>query len=230
MTTTRTTDGPVATITLDDGKVNALDAGVFAAIDAALDESADDGAVVIAGRPGVLSAGLNTRIMADMGTDELSDLLVAFGRTMLRLWCEPRPVVVAATGHAVAGGTILAMAADHAVAADGEFAWGLTETTIGFPLPGWIIALARANVAAHHVERLLLPGRIVDPPGAVEVGFADEVVAPDEVLAVAAQRAADLAQLPARAYTETKRRLRAPTAEATLADLVEDTRRAMAAR
>ena len=231
MTIERTVgDAGIATLVMDDGKVNAFDIDFFTRLDAALDECADDAAVVIAGRPGMFSAGLNTKKMAALDTDGLTELLTTFGKTLLRVWLEPRPVVAAATGHAIAGGTILAMACDHAIAADGEFGWGLTETTIGFPLPRWIIALARGNVRADRLDDLLLPGRMVRPAEAVEVGFADEVRAPDDVVDAAVAHAQALAQLPRGTYAETKRRLRGDAAEAVLAQLEEDTRSALELR
>ena len=230
MSITRTVDAGIATLTMDDGKVNAFDLEFFGRLDAALDECADDAAVVLAGRPGMFSAGLNTKTMATLDTDGLTDLLVQFGRTFLRVWLEPRPVVAAVEGHAIAGGTILAMVCDHAIAADGEFGWGLTETTIGFPLPRWIIAVARGNVAAHRLDDLLLPGRMVRPAEAVEVGFADEVRSPEQVLDGAVEHARALAQLPRRTYAETKRRLRGEAVEAVRDTLEEDTRAALAQR
>src|SRR5690606_21396079 len=126
--------------------------------------------------------------------------------------------VAAVTGHAVAGGTFLAMACDHAVAADGDFRWGLIETTIGFPMPQWGIAVARANVRADRVEDLILPGRTTSPAEAVEVGFADELADASEVVALAQERARELAELDRATYAETKRRLRGPIAEALLDD------------
>lgn len=231
MTITRTPgDGGIATLTMDDGKVNAFDLDFFSRLDGALDECADDAAVVLTGRPGMFSAGLNTKTMATLDTDGLTDLLVQFGRTFLRLWLEPRPMVAAVSGHAIAGGTILAMTCDHAVAADGEFGWGLTETTIGFPLPQWIIAVARGNVASHRLDDLLLPGRMVQPAEAVAVGFADELRAPEEVVDAALEHARELAKLPLRTYADTKRRLRGVAVEAVLDDLEADTRAALSRR
>jgi enoyl-CoA hydratase len=228
ITSARTGDD-VLTLTLDDGKVNAFDLELFAELNAALDGAGDD-AVVLAGREGMFSAGLNVKLMASLDTDGLMELLMEFGRTMLRVWLEPRPVVVAATGHAIAGGTLLAMAADHAVAADGAFGWGLTETTIGFPLPMWAIALARGNVRTDQLDDLLLPGRTIPPVEAVAAGFADVVVEPASVIEVAQARAAELAQLPRSTYADTKRRLRGSAAAAALADIEGDTRAALAAR
>lgn len=211
----------VATLTLDDGKVNAFDPAFFAALDDALDACADDAAVVVAGRAGVFSAGLDRTLLGTGDDDAIGDLLVAFGRSMLRLWTEPRPVVAAATGHAVAGGTILAMACDHAVAAEDGY-WGLTETRIDFEVPYFGLALARANVRADRLEDLLLPGERVTAEQAVAAGFADVVVAADQVLPDAQERARELAQLPARAYAGTKHRLRGDAARSALAGLADD--------
>jgi enoyl-CoA hydratase len=113
------------------------------------------------------------------------------------------------------------MACDHTVAAEGGF-WGLTETRIDFEIPEFGIALARHNVRADRLEDLLLAGERVDAPTAVEAGFADEVVAPDQVLTRAQARARELAELPARAYAGTKQRLRGADAEAVLAGLDAD--------
>lgn len=229
MAITRAVDGGVAVLTMDDGRVNALDLDLFHELDARLDDCADDAAVVIAGRPGMFSAGLNTKVIGSLDAEGLLALFVQFGRTFLRVWLEPRPVVAAATGHAVAGGTILAMCADHAVAAAGDHRWGLTETTIGFVLPDWIIAVARGNVAADRLDDLLLPGATVGPEEAVAAGFADEVAAPGQVLDRALARARHLATLPRPAYAAQKRRLRGPAATSALTDLEADIRTSMAA-
>lgn len=219
----------VLVVTLDDGKANAFDVALFAELEEALDADRDR-AVVIAGREGMFSAGLNTKVMAGLDDDGMTELLVTFGRTMHRVWLEPRPMVAAATGHAIAGGTILAMCADHAVAAEGAFGWGLTETTIGFPLPSWIIAILRGNVRADRLDDLVLPGTTVSPAAAVAVGFADVAVAPDGVLDTALSRAHELARLPRNAYAETKQRLRGPASEAALADVEADVRGLLALR
>jgi enoyl-CoA hydratase len=227
MAITRAATDGVAVLTMDDGRVNAFDLEFFASLQDALDQCADDAAVVLAGRDGFFSAGLNTKVMAGLDVDGMTDLLAAFARAMLRVWLEPRPVVAAATGHAVAGGTILAMCADHAVAADGPFRWGLTETTIGFVLPQWILTIARGNVPADALDDLVLPGTTVDPARAVAVGFADALAPPDQVLAQALSRAGELAALPRSTYAATKRRLRGSAAEAALADLETDLRDAL---
>jgi enoyl-CoA hydratase len=211
----------VLTVTMDDGNKNALVPEVFEGLIDALDGEADARAIVLAGREGILTAGLNVKWMAANGGEGVERLLVLFGRCLVRWWTDPRPTVCAATGHAIAAGTMFGMACDHAVAAEGGY-WGLTETQIDFEMPEFGIALARHNVRADRLEDLLLPGRRVDAAAAVEAGFADEVVPPAQVLATARARAAELAALPPRAYAGTKRRLRGADAEAILAGLETD--------
>jgi enoyl-CoA hydratase len=214
-------DHGVLTVTMDDGDKNALVPAVFEGLIAVLDEEADARAIVLAGREGILTAGLNVKWMAANGRDGVEQLLVLFGRCLVRWWTDPRPTVCAATGHAIAAGTMFGMACDHTVAADGGY-WGLTETRIDFEIPEFGIALARHNVRADRLEDLLLPGERVDAAAAVDAGFADEVVAPDQVLDRARARAQELAELPARAYAGTKQRLRGADAEAVLAGLDAD--------
>lgn len=223
MDLTTALDDGLLTVTLDDGAKNALDPAAFDAIAEVFEHAGDDvRAIVVTGRPGVLTAGLDVKFMASAGRDGVRDLLTRFGRTWMRIWTEPRPTVLAATGHCLAAGTMLAMACDHAVAAEGEWAWGLTETQIDFELPDFGLALARANMRRDRFEDLLLPGRRVGPEEAVACGFADELAPGDEVLPRAQEVARTLAALPPRAYAGTKRRLRQDTAEAVLSHLEGD--------
>lgn len=218
MAITRTVEDGVAVLTLDDGKVNALTVDVFAALDTALDACADDAAVVLCGRDGVLSAGLDRTLLTGARAD-LQALAVALTRTTMRLWIEPRPVVAAATGHAIAAGAILALACDHVVAAIGDFRWGLNETAIGLVLPQWVVDLARSSVRADRLEGLVLSGRLVDAREALDVGFVDELAPAEEARARAVGRAAALATLPRDVYAANKRQLRGAAARAALAAL-----------
>ena len=217
----RQVDDGVLTVTMDDGAKNALTPEVFDGLIAALDEDTDARAVVLTGRDDILTAGLDIKWMAANGRDGVEHLLVRFGECLMRWWTEPRPTVCGAAGHAIAAGSMLAMACDHAVAGEGGW-WGLTETRIDFEIPDFGIALARANLRADRLEDLLLPGARIDAATAVEAGFADELLPPHEVLARAQAHAAELAALPARAYAGTKHRLRGDRAARVLDGLSDD--------
>ncbi len=213
----------VLTVTLDDGAKNALTIEAFEGLVAALD-GAPEGTrvIVLTGRDDIFSAGLDVKFMATAGREGIQTLLVNFGRSLMRLWTEPRPTVAAVRGHAVAAGTMYAMACDHTVASDGPHKWGLTETRIDFEMPVFGLELARANVRADRLEDLILPGAMIEAAEAVEVGYADELAPAEDVLEVARVKAVELAALPARAYAGTKARLRAAAAERVLHGLEDD--------
>lgn len=215
-----TGDG-VLVVTMDDGDKNALTPERFDGLIDAIDAGGDALAVVLTGRDGIFTAGLDIKWMAANGRGGVAHLLSRFGTCLMRWWTDPRPTVCAATGHAVAAGTMLAMACDHAVAAEGSW-WGLMETQIDFEVPAFGIELARANVRADRLEDLLLPGARVDAAAAVEAGFADRLVAADAVRDAALARARELVELPSRAYAGTKHRLRGDAADRVLAALATD--------
>lgn len=218
---TKVEDG-LLTVTMDDGAKNALTPEVFGDLIAALDDHPDAAAVVLTGREGIFTAGLNVKWMAANGRAGVERLLVDFGECLMRWWTDPRPTVCAATGHAIAAGTMLAMACDHAIAADGEHWWGLMETQIDFEMPRFGIVLSQHNVRQDRLEDLILPGARIDAATAVDVGFADQLAPPGQVLVRAQQHARSLTQLPQRAYAGTKQRLRAAAAAQVRAELGED--------
>ena len=221
----------VLTITMDDGDRNALVPDTLRQLVELLDDSAaagDADAVVLAGSGTIFTAGLDVKWMERATADDVGEMLVLLGRAVMRLWGDARPTVAACTGHAVAAGTMLALACDHAIAADGDYRWGLMETRIAYEMPMFGIELARANVGTHRVDDLVLPGAVVGPVEAVEVGFADELAPLDDVLELARMKAHQLMALPAHTYAGTKARLRAATITAVEQGLEEDIARVMA--
>ncbi|MCB0968265.1 MAG: hypothetical protein KDB37_15645, partial [Ilumatobacter sp.] len=90
----------VATITMDDGRANALSPDMQESIGAALDRAAaDDAAVVLAGREGRFSAGFDLSVMS-AGGQAVVDMVIGGFDLSLRLLEWPRPVIVGCTGHA----------------------------------------------------------------------------------------------------------------------------------
>ena len=92
-----TADG-IATITMDDGKANALSPSMLCAIGAALDEvEADEsvGAIVLAGRPGRFSAGFDLGVL-NAGGPEAERMLLGGFELAERVLGFPKPVVTAA--------------------------------------------------------------------------------------------------------------------------------------
>ena len=206
----------VLDIRLDDGGPNVLRPDVCESL-AAVVEAHPDAPILLRGRDGMFCAGLDLRWITSHPPEDIGLLLRTCGRALMTLWTHPRPVVVAATGHAIAAGTLLAMSGDHIVAAEGGV-WGLNETTNGLEIPIFGTELAAARLAPRDNDVLLIPGERIDASRAVEVGMADVLLAPADVLPAAEERLAHLATLPAAAYAGNKRRIRGERAERVLRD------------
>ena len=201
-------DAGVATIALDDGKVNAFSVPMLRSLHAALDRAErDDAIVVLAGRDGCFSAGFDLKTFA-AGQEQVLEMLTLGARLSERLLSFPRPVIVAASGHAVAAGAFTLLAADVRIGVDGPFNVGLNEVRIGLTMPWFVVALARGRLHPAHFDAAVVRAQMYSPADAVAAGFLDRVVAASELRAAAAETAAALAQLDARAYSATKLRAR----------------------
>lgn len=203
-------DGNVAIIRLDDGKANALGHAAIEAIQSMLTRAeADDArAVALIGRPGKFSAGFDLSVMT-AGPDQARDLLRAGADLALRIYTFPMPVLLGATGHALAMGAILLMAADVRIGADGPFKVGLPEVEIGMPMPRFAVEFARDRLSKRYFLSAVAHAVITDPVGAVDVNFLDRVVAPEAVEAetiAAAHGLADRLRAPAFILTRTNTR------------------------
>lgn len=199
----------IATITMDDGKVNALGIAMLRELHAALDRAERDGAIVIlAGRPGRFSAGFDLKVFTET-PEQLPDMLRLGATLCERILAFPRPVITACTGHGVAAGCFLQLPADLRLGVEGPFQIGLNEVRIGLTMPQWVIELARARLLPAHFDRAVNSAVMYTPADAVAAGFLDRVVAADELRPAALAAAQELAGLNPEAHRATKLRTRA---------------------
>ncbi|MDE0653513.1 MAG: crotonase/enoyl-CoA hydratase family protein [bacterium] len=165
----------VAVITIDDGKANVLTVDVFDRLWEALDAAESRAkAVVLVGRPGVFSGGLDLHVLRD-GSEPAMVLIHKATDVCLRVAEFGCPVVAACTGHAVALGAVLLLCSDLRVGLAGDFRIGFNEVAIGIPVPELVVGLARARLSRRHVTLALNSARLYTPAEAIEVGFLDTV-------------------------------------------------------
>nr|WP_314582422.1 crotonase/enoyl-CoA hydratase family protein [uncultured Pseudomonas sp.] len=201
-------DDGVATLTLSNGKVNAISNEVIAGFNAALDQAEKDRAVVIiTSGPGILSGGYDLKIMTSSPGAAMD--LVAAGSTLARrMLSHPFPIVVACTGHAVAKGAFLLLSADYRIGVDGPFSIGLNEVQIGMTMHNAGIELARDRLNKSAFGRSVINGEMFDPKGALQAGFLDKVVAPQELTDAARTVALQLKKINMKAHKQTKLKVR----------------------
>src|SRR5580700_11317081 len=106
-------EGGIATLTMDDGKLNVFSPAMLRAVHDAFDRAeCDEAVVILTGREGCFSAGFDLSVFA-AGEVEPAVEMLRLGATLVeRVLGSQRPVVVACPGHAVAAGAFVTMGAD----------------------------------------------------------------------------------------------------------------------
>jgi enoyl-CoA hydratase len=199
----------VATITIQNGKVNAISHQVVDALNQAFDQAEKaEAVVVLTGQPGMLSGGYDLKVMRDSMTAAMA--LVEKGTTLTRRMLSfPYPVLVACNGHAVAKGAFLLLAADYRVGVDGAFKIGLNEVAIGMTMHYGGVELARGRLAPVFFNRSVILAEMVSPQEAVTAGFLDKVVSEAEFAPTVQAIAQAMTKLDMKAHHQTKLKARA---------------------
>jgi len=214
--------GSVARVHFDDGKANAISFAALEALNAAFDRAEKEaGAVVLLGRGGRFCAGFHLDTMQE-GPDPARRLVGGGARLLARMAGAPLPIVAACGGHALAMGALLLLGADVRIGAEGDFKIGLNEVAIRLTLPDFAVELAEERLSRRHLLRATTLAEIYDPVGARDAGFLDRVVPAERLEAEALAEAARLAELPRRAFAETKRALRGERVDRIRAGLDEN--------
>ncbi|MDE0443591.1 MAG: crotonase/enoyl-CoA hydratase family protein [Gammaproteobacteria bacterium] len=202
----------VAVIVMNDGKANAFGPNMIAAVNEQLDcAEAEAKAAVLAGRPGLFSGGFDLRVIRGDDPKATREMTLGGARLMMRLYGHPQPLVIAATGHAVALGAFCLLTGDYRLGTDGDFRIQLNETAIGMNLPPFGLMLAKERLSKRYLSRATIAATMFSPTEATDAGFLDEVVAADEILEAAQKRARAMVELDGAAYAAVKQSLRGPS-------------------
>ncbi len=198
----------IATLTMDDGKVNVLSPVMLAELGGALDAAEREaGVVVLTGREGRFSGGFDLTILQGRDSAAIAMLDAGFGLAE-RLLRFPKPVVAACNGHAIAMAAFLLNSVDYRVGAAGAYRITANEVALGLTMPRAAVEICRQRLTPAHFHRAVSLAEVYAPAGAVEAGFLDEVVEPPELAATAHARAVQLLALDPTAHVATKLRAR----------------------
>lgn len=219
---TYTLEGTTAIVRMDDGKANALSDAMIDALVAALTRAEKEAsAMVLVGRADRFCAGFDLRVMMS-GPEAAKALLGRGSELLMRLYGATVPLVIACTGHALAGGALVLLTGDVRVGAAGAFRVGLNEVSIGMPVPVLAMELARDRLTSTELARATLMAQIYGPDEAAKAGYLDVVVPAADVLTRAKEEATRLGALARPAFIATKTRLRGKTIAHIRATLEED--------
>lgn len=215
--------GNIREIRLARPPVNALSTDLCRALIASIETAVADGAggIVMSGRERIFSAGMDVPHLLSHGEDRhaLMDSWQAFFGVARTLAESRVPVVAALTGHAPAGGCVLALCCDYRVMARSvdpakPYVIGLNETQVGLVAPEGIQRLLRRAVGTGRAERLLVAGELVAAERALEIGLVDELVDGGEVVSRSVAWLKQLLTLPQSPMLMTRSIARADIAEA----------------
>lgn len=215
-----TLDDQIAVITMDDGKANAMDFVFFEEMGNALDQVEKDDAkiLIITGRPGFFSGGLDLKVMSTISTVELDLFIETFTKIMLRIFLFPVPTIAACSGHVIAGGAILAFACDRIYSTSGFYKIQMNEVAIGMPVPSWMLLISESAVPSRWITEAILHAHVYSPKEALERDILDGLVDEgDDLIAHVKSSAGDLLNLNLDAYAVTKKRMRRQRADHVLA-------------
>jgi enoyl-CoA hydratase len=206
----------VASVLLDDGKVNVMSTGMLADIASALDwaEKSAEMLVLRSMRPGIFSAGFDLKVLAAGDVGKSLEMVKAGAELALRLMSFPLPTIGIMEGHAFPMGTFLLLACDVRIGARGPHRMGLNEVAIGISPPGFAMELARSRLHPAWLNRTVTLGEMYEPDDALIAGLLDRVVPPDGLEAELGKVVAALRGIHKPSHAIAKNRLRQATMEA----------------
>ena len=201
----------ILVVTLARGKANALTCEMVDELQQALNHAAADerthGVVVTSGTAKMFCGGFDVEEVFNYPPDKLKRYMARFIRLFDTLRHLPKPTVAGINGHCYAGGSILALACDERIMAEGDFQFSLNEVTLGVVLPARVVQALAAVVPGPTARQMFLEGHAWKAQGAQEHGIVDELVPPSSVRHRALTIARQLASKPPRAFAAHKRAL-----------------------
>ncbi|GLP76471.1 enoyl-CoA hydratase [Mycobacterium antarcticum] len=168
-----------------------------------LGERTDAAAVIVFGGHEIFSAGSDVGEWRTLDADAVTVADRVARHAVAAVAAIPKPTVAAVTGYALGSGVTLALAADWRISGD-NVKWGATQILEGLaPTDDDADRMARA-IGDSKAKDLTFSGRLALAPEALELGLADELVAPDHVYDAAVSWAQRFVDVPAHALAAAK--------------------------
>jgi enoyl-CoA hydratase len=203
----------VVLLRLADGKVNAMSMEFCEALTARFAAVSSARAVVLTGTGHIFSAGVDLKRLVEGDAAYVRKFLPALSTMLATVFSHPAPVVAAINGHAIAGGCILACAADRRLMVRDGGRIGVTELLVGVPFPPVAMEIMRCATAPQFFADAIFSAATYTPLEAAGRGLVHDVVEPQALLDRAVEAANALAALPPKVFALSKRQTREPALE-----------------
>ena len=196
--------GKVALVWLDRSVTNAINMNCVKAMSAIIESLRSDpevaGIVLSSSSANFFSIGFDIPELFDLSREEFGAFYGAVNQMCLDLYALPKPTVAAITGHAIAGGCILALCCDYRFIANGRKLIGLNEVKLGVPVPYPADRMLRELVGMRPAREIMEAGEFYGPDQALALGLVDRVLPLERVVEEAVEMAEELGSLPGVAY------------------------------
>ncbi len=205
-------DKAIAVVSMRNGKVNAMDLRFLQQLNNTLQSLANDDTVrfvIVAGNDRVFSAGVDLKRVVNEGLDYLDEFLPELNKMFLKVFQFPKPLIAAVTGHAIAGGCVLASGADYRVISD-QAKIGVPELRVGVPFPASGMEIMRWAANSHSFKQMINTGATFQGDEAVRAGMADESAASNDVIEKAKLAIEPFSVVPPEVFQLTKKQMRLP--------------------
>ena len=209
-------DQEIATLTLQRGKVNALNDEVVEELCEHLrriEKEESLRAVILTGKGSFFSFGFDIPGFLSYSREAFTSYLEAFSDLCARIFLFPKPVIAALNGHTVAGGCMIATACDYRLMVAGKARIALNEINFGSSVFAGSVAILKHCVGSSNAERILYSGKMHSAEEALELGLIDSVTSGEDLPGEALRIAGDLAQKESAAFRSIKHLVRRQAAE-----------------
>jgi len=160
--------------------------------------------MVLCGGDQFFSAGFNLPELLKLDRPAMGDYLKRFNQLCLDLFTLPIPSICALSGHAVAGGNILALTCDYRYAAAGKKKIGLNEVKLGVPVPYLADMMLRQIIGHRFASQMIFSGEFMTFEDAKSIGLIDVIGLPEELEDFTIERISQLSRYPSEAFAAAK--------------------------
>ena len=198
-------------IQMDRDKANPMNHEFVAELRIALKNFMEDDSIkgaIINGKENFFSAGLDLPELYTYDEQQFDRFWRNFMELVSDLIAFDKPLIASITGHAPAGGCIIAIGCDYRVMAQGNYKIGLNEIPIGLVVPRGIFDIYSFWIGTKTAFHYLMEGKLFSPEHAKEIGLVDELVPADKVLETSEIKLKQYLKFEQTGWRTTKRQLK----------------------
>jgi enoyl-CoA hydratase/carnithine racemase len=195
----------VAVLRLDNKVTNAISPRLVENLSASVTRiKGEYRGMVLAGGTKFFSMGFNLPELLKLDRSGMTEFFYRFNKVVLDILTLPVPTACAISGHAIAGGTILASSCDYRFLASGRRLMGLNEIKLGVPVPYLSDLMLRQIVGDRAATEMVYLGEFIEPEKALSIGLADKLLSQDKVETQALEKITELAAFHENAFAAIK--------------------------